>query len=371
MEKNTPAILVLEDGTVYHGHSFGHPKDVVGEVCFTTAMSGYQETLTDPSYRGQIITFTYPMIGNYGIHDDHGESEQVHASGLVVREYVERYSSPKARTSLGGYLQEQGVPGISGVDTRQLVLKIRREGAMRGGIFMRPDFHIECLDQVRAEPSIVGRNLVDEVSVTEPYPFGDHGGKRYRVGVLDFGVKRNSLRLLDAHGFAVTVLPARTPFSSLKEQNFDCYFLSNGPGDPGPLDFAIELVREILSEGKPVLAICLGHQLVGLASGFVTGRLKFGHRGTNQPVLNRLNGRVEITSQNHGFAVERGETHSAKITHVNLNDDTVEGFVDMERNVLSVQYHPEAAPGPHDTTYLFREFFGMVEAHHTGRRLSV
>jgi carbamoyl-phosphate synthase small subunit len=355
------ALLVLENGTVFTGSSFGHSGDSLGEVCFNTSMSGYQEILTDPSYRRQIITMTYPMIGNYGVNEEENESARIQAAGLVVKEYVPHPSNFMARKSLGQFLRDYEVPGIEGIDTRKLVLTLRNEGAMRGGIFTGRPYSPDMLAEVRAQPEMVGLDLASEVSTPEPYSFGEAGGKRYRVAVMDFGVKRNILRLLDAAGFAVQVFPARTGFAELKAGNFDCYFLSNGPGDPDPLDYAIETTRALMEEGKPIFGICLGHQVIGLASGRKSYKLKFGHRGGNQPVKNFKTGRVEITSQNHGFAIAGERGGAVEVTHVNLNDDTIEGFRDNQRPLMCVQYHPEAAPGPHDAAYLFHDFYEMVE----------
>lgn len=358
------ANLVLENGTVFRGRSFGYEGDSCGETCFNTSMAGYQEILTDPSYRRQIVTMTYPMIGNYGVNRQEMESDRIQAAGFVVKEYVPVPSNFRSEQSLGDFLREFKTPAIQGVDTRRLTLMLRREGAMRGGIFVGREYDESMLATVRSIPVMNGLDLAREVTTPRPYSYGESAGKKYRVAVLDFGVKTNILRLLDKSGFAVTVMPAQTDYAALKAQGFDCYFLSNGPGDPEPLDYAINTARGVIADGKPVFGICLGHQVIGLATGRKTFKLKFGHRGGNQPVKNRINGRVEITAQNHGFAVADDENAAVRVTHVNLNDQTIEGFRDSERPIMCVQYHPEAAPGPHDAAYLFDEFYAMVDRHY-------
>lgn len=368
LTNGTKAFLVLEGGAVFEGRSFGAEIDGLGEVCFNTSLSGYQEILTDPSYHRQIVTMTYPMIGNYGVNRSENESEKIRVAGLVVKEYVPEPSNFNSELSLGDFLKEAGVPGIQGLDTRRLVLQIRREGAQRGGIFIAPAYRPDMLEQVRALPSMEGLDLAREVTAQKAYQFGQSAGKRFRVAVLDFGVKTNILRMLSEKGFDVHVFPATTPASELQAANFDCYFLSNGPGDPAPMTYAVDTVRALIAEGKPIFGICLGHQLIGLATGRTSFKLKFGHRGGNQPVKNYKTGRVEITSQNHGFAISDQQTGSVDITHVNLNDQTVEGFADPDRPLMCVQYHPEAAPGPHDAAYLFDDFFTMVERYHAGRQ---
>lgn len=356
-----PAILVLENGSVYSGSSFGSEVDSCGEVCFNTSMTGYQEILTDPSYYRQLVTLTYPMIGNYGIDREVSESDGIKAAGLLVKEYVPRPSNFTSRMTLADFLQEYDIPGMEGLDTRKLVLEIRNSGAMRGGIFMADGYRPEMLEKVLAEPPMQGRDLASLVTTRERYVFGEQNGKKYRVAVLDFGVKTNILRLLDRAGFAVEVLPATTSFEELRKGGFDCYFLSNGPGDPEPLHYAVETVRKIMEDGRPLFGICLGHQLIGLAGGYSTYKLKFGHRGGNQPVQNLATGRVEISSQNHGFAVSVPAGETSEISHINLNDRTVEGFLLKDRPIMCIQYHPEACPGPHDSAHLFRDYYRMVD----------
>lgn len=357
------AHLVLENGDYFVGRSFGHNSTALGEVCFNTSMTGYQEILTDPSYRRQIVTMTYPMIGNYGVNAEENESARIQAAGLIVREYHPRPSNFRSQISLAEFLIQYETTAMQGIDTRKLVLTLRREGALRGGIFIGKNYTPAMLDEVRSIPAMQGQDLVSEVTTPQAYEFGTQTQKRFRVAVLDFGVKTNILRLLDEAGFAIKVFPADTSFEELQQSKFDCYFLSNGPGDPEPLGYAIKTVQALLQEGKPVFGICLGHQLIGLASGRHSFKLKFGHRGGNQPVQNLETGRVEITAQNHGFAIQKDGKSTAEVSHINLNDNTVEGFRDRERPVMCVQYHPEAAPGPHDSAYLFEEFYKMVEEY--------
>lgn len=351
--RGQPGVLVLENGQSFRGRMFGAGVSSLGEVCFNTSMSGYQEILTDPSYAKQIITFTYPMIGNYGVHPDFMESQRMHATGCLVREYVHGHSSHLARGSLHDFLLQCGRPGLEGIDTRRLVLMLRSEGAMRGGIFpgaYSPAF----LEEVRAFPVMEGLDLASAVSSEQSYAYGVHRPGKIELACLDFGIKESILRLLDQAGFNVTVFPARTPAQDL--QHFAAYFLSNGPGDPATLTYAVETIRTLIASGKPIFGICLGHQLLSLATGQSTYKLKFGHRGGNQPVKDKKTGRVEITAQNHGFAVRDGR--ESAVSHVNLNDSTVEGF--RSPQILSIQYHPEASPGPHDSRYLFAEFQSMV-----------
>lgn len=354
------SVLVLENGLYFNGRSFGAEQESLGEVCFNTSMSGYQEILTDPSYRGQIITMTYPMIGNYGISDRFEQSHRVQCSGFVVKQYIRRPSSFLSQKTLGDYLIEQGVPGIEGIDTRKLVLTLRDEGAMRGGIFPGQLYSPALLERVRSIPSMAGLELASVVSTEQAYTFGETAGKRFHIAVIDFGIKKAILQYLNESGFAVHVFPARTPFETIKD--FDCYFLSNGPGDPEPVLAGIETARGILASGKPVFGICLGHQILGLASDRKTYKLKFGHRGGNQPVKDLRTGSVEITAQNHGFAVDTAGAGRLEVIYVNLNDRTIEGFRDRTNPVVSVQHHPEASPGPHDSLHMFADFFQMVES---------
>ena len=354
------AFLVLDNGDIYEGKSFGADSKRVGEIVFNTSMAGYQEILTDPSYRKQIITMTYPMIGNYGINPENMESDSLQASGIIVKEYISRPSNFNSKETLGDFLKRYNIPGISGIDTRKLTRFIRDNGAPNGGIFVAEKYSPAFLEEVKAFPGIKGADLACEVSTEKRYSFGVHNGKKATLAVYDFGVKKNILHLLDKAGFAVTVFPAKTPADELIQENFDAYFLSNGPGDPQPLNYAIQNTKKIMENNKPLFGICLGHQITGLAIGNETYKMKFGHRGGNQPVKNIATGKVEITSQNHGFAVKGNNSGSFQISHTNLNDKTIEGFHSAQGNLMTVQYHPESSPGPHDSEYLFQDFYNMV-----------
>ena len=365
------AILVLEDGAVFNGASFGARGETFGEVVFNTALSGYQEVLTDPSYHGQIVTMTYPHVGNYGVNPADVESSRVRVAGFVVREAVEAYSNYRATATLHDYLAGAGIVGIEGIDTRRLTRHIRSLGAMRGGISTE-DLDPESLRaRVLASPDMNGLNLVDPVTTREPYRAVDAVGEasvepRFKVAAYDYGIKFNILRLLGEHACDVTVYPAATPASEIADGGYDGVFLSNGPGDPAAVGTAIENIKGLLGK-TPVFGICLGHQLLALALGARTYKLKFGHRGINQPVKRLDDGRVEITSHNHGFAVDPGSLKDAtafgrvEMSHVNLNDDTCEGLRCLDVPAFSVQYHPEASPGPHDARYLFDRFAALME----------
>ena len=357
---HTRAYLILEDGTEFEGSMFGADVESLGEAVFNTSMSGYQEVLTDPSYSGQIIAMTYPMMGNYGVNPDDVESGKIQVAGFVVKEYAKNYSNFRATGSLGEYLRDGGVPGIEGVDTRMLTRHIRNRGAMRAGIFLDRK---GAMDRLMAHPKMDGLDLTGKVACREPYAWGDIDPAKPLVAVFDYGVKRNILRLLASHGFSVMVYPGSTPLAEVLKSPVKGIFLSNGPGDPDAVPGAKELVRAIVKEEIPCFGICLGHQLLGLGLGGRTYKLKFGHRGANQPVKNLDTGSVEITSQNHGFAVDYeslGKSAEVDITHVNLNDNTVEGLRHRKLPVFSVQYHPEACPGPRDSRYLFSQFYTLV-----------
>ena len=352
--------LILEDGTEFEGLSFGYESDSIGEVVFNSSMSGYQEVLTDPSYNGQIVTMTYPMIGNYGVNDEDVESDRIHAAGFVVKEYSKNYSNFRATMSLSDYLKESKITAIEGVDTRKLTLHIRDKGALRGGIFFDKT---HAIDRLLSHPKMEGLDLAGKVSCNEPYRFGRLNCSRVKIAVFDFGVKTNILRLLYRSGFSITVYPGDTSLKDVLSDDIKGVFLSNGPGDPDAVHYAKDLVRDIINEGIPCFGICLGHQLLSLGLGGKTYKLKFGHRGANQPVMNLLTGKVEITSQNHGFAVDYesiNELHDIEITHINLNDNTVEGLRHNKLKLFSIQYHPEASPGPRDSEYLFMQFYKMV-----------
>jgi carbamoyl-phosphate synthase small subunit len=369
-----PARLALEDGSVFHGHAFGAKgRTIAGEVVFNTAMCGYQESLTDPSYAGQILVETFPMIGNYGINLEDVESAKVQVAGFVVRELARRHSNYRATTDLATYLTEQGIPAIEGVDTRAITRILRSGGSMRGVISDEAALSDSALvEMARHSPRMSGQNLVPQVACSSAQKWSEDLGawstvpasEPARVLALDCGAKRNILRNLTQRGCVVEVTPHTITSAEILDRyrkgEFDGLFLSNGPGDPAAVAGVIKMLREVLEAQPdlPVFGICLGCQLLGLALGATTYKLKFGHRGANQPVFNSDRGRVEITSQNHGFAVDADslEALGAIITHRNLNDDTVAGFRLEGRPVFAVQHHPEASPGPHDASYLFDEF---------------
>ncbi len=367
------AILALADGRVFHGTALGATGETTGEVVFNTSMTGYQEILTDPSYCGEIVTMTYPQIGNYGINLEDVESRQPFLSGFVVKEACDFPSNWRSTMSLDAYLKENGIVSIQGIDTRALVRHIRDQGA-QNGIISSLDLDPESVvAKARKAPPLVGRDLVKEVTCDKPYHWDEGPWKlgegyvkndkpsRFRVVAYDFGIKRNILRNLVAAGCDVTVVPATTPAKDVLAMNPDGVFLSNGPGDPEPIVYAQENIRELLGK-VPLFGICLGHQLLALALGGKTFKLKFGHRGGNQPVQRSDDRRVEITAQNHGFAVDADSFSDDAIqTHTNLNDNTVEGLACRDIPAFSVQYHPEASPGPHDAAYLFERFIAMME----------
>jgi len=364
-----PGFLALEDGTVFEGFSIGADGERDGEVVFNTSLTGYQEILTDPSYRGQIVTMTYPMIGNVGINLDDLESSHPRIAGFIVRESSRIHSNFRSTGSLSDYLQKHEIVAISGIDTRALVRRIRDRGAQKGIISSIDSNHESLVRKAKSSPGLVGRDLVKEVMPaakqdwnTDLHPYATLGnetsstGPKPHVVCLDFGMKWNIPRHLSHRGNRVTILPGSATAAEVLAQNPDGVFLSNGPGDPEPLTYAIECIQGLLGK-KPVFGICLGHQLLSLAAGAKTFKLKFGHRGANQPVLNCLSGKVEITSQNHGFAVEEDSLPDClEITHRNLNDNTIAGVRHKQVNAFSVQYHPEASAGPHDSSYLFDQF---------------
>jgi carbamoyl-phosphate synthase small subunit len=371
--------LVLEDGSAWRGEAFGARAEADGEVVFHTGMTGYQEILTDPSYAGQIVCMTYPEIGNTGANAEDEESRDIFLRGFIVRDHVDFPSSWRSQESLQAYLERHGIPGLSGIDTRALVRRIRSHGAMNGVLVHGEADPVELAERARALPSMEGRILVDEVTCAEPYVWtegvawrGDGAAQapppepRYRVVAFDYGVKRNILRELVDCGFDVQVVPANTPAAEVLALEPDGVFLSNGPGDPDAVEYAAPIVRELIGR-VPIFGICLGHQILGLALGGRRTKLRFGHHGANQPALEASTGRVLIASENHGFALEAGSLAGdpdIEITHVNLNDQTVEGLRHRRHPVFSVQYHPEASPGPHDAAYLFERFRTLIESSH-------
>ncbi|MBM4000673.1 MAG: glutamine-hydrolyzing carbamoyl-phosphate synthase small subunit [Planctomycetes bacterium] len=372
MHLNQPAKLALEDGTVFTGESFGAEGEVDGEVVFNTSMTGYQEILSDPSYRGQIVTMTYPEIGNYGVNDEDLESRKPHLAGFIVRQASRRVSNFRATGRLHDFLRSHGIVGLAGIDTRALVRRIRTRGALKGVVSTRDLDDRRLVDKAKSSPGLVGRDLVREVlpdrmrewdSGLSPWAFlpGRSGSSTRsadepRVAALDFGMKWNIARHLRDMGCRVTILPGNATAAEILDLRPDGIFLSNGPGDPEPIDYAIRAIRELLGK-VPIFGICLGHQLLALACGAKTYKLKFGHRGANQPVLHLPTGKVEITSQNHGFAVERESLPDClEVTHIHLNDETIAGVRHRALPAFGVQYHPEASAGPHDSRYLFHAF---------------
>ena len=370
LNKERSALLVLEDGSVFEGFAFAGSGETMGEVVFNTGMTGYQEIITDPSYKGQIVAMTYPLIGNYGINEEDMESAGIHLEGFIVKEYQSNPSNWRMRQSLKSFLEDHGKIGMEGIDTRALTRRLRISGAMKGIISTETKDIAALLKKIKAYPGLIGRDLVWEVSCPKPYLWKkgapDSGKipikkpvKKLRVVVLDCGVKYNILRLLENNGCEVLVLPAFSSGKDILAHKPDGVLLSNGPGDPAALPYIVDAARTVIGQ-VPVFGICLGHQIIGQAIGGYTEKLKFGHHGINQPVKNVDTGRVEITSQNHGFVVVLASVGSkAKKTYHNLNDATSEGM--QMPLTMSVQYHPEAAPGPHDTEYLFLQFIEIMQ----------
>jgi carbamoyl-phosphate synthase small subunit len=370
LRKNRQALLVLEDGSVFEGFAFAGAGETLGEVVFNTGMTGYQEVITDPSYKGQIVTMTYPLVGNYGINDEDMESAGIHLEGFIVKEYQSNPSNWRMKTSLKSFLEDSGKIGMEGIDTRALTRRLRLSGSMKGIISTETKNVAELLTKVRSYPGLIGRDLVREVSCQKPYLWKNGAPaknkipikkpvKKLRVVVLDCGVKYNILRLLENNGCEVVVVPAFATGAEILSYQPDGVLLSNGPGDPAALPYIVDTARTVMGQA-PVFGICLGHQIIGQAIGGTTEKLKFGHHGINQPVKNMETGRVEITSQNHGFVVvpESVENKAIK-SYINLNDATSEGM--KLSGTMSVQYHPEAAPGPHDTEYLFSQFVQIIK----------
>ena len=386
------AILALEDGTVFVGTGFGAKLVHTGEVCFNTSMTGYQEILTDPSYRGQFVTMTCPLIGNYGVSEVDSESSQVHVRGFVIEELCEVPSNWRSEQSLSDYLEKNGVPGIEGIDTRALTKTLRVNGAMKACLCTDGSLTAEeCVAKAKGAESMAGADFVKEVTTSETYQWDPDGIEsrqwtivnpssseelieldgemyhslsepKYRIVAYDFGIKKNILRCLRQNGFDVTVVNSKTSASDVLALNPDGVFLSNGPGDPAALDYIHQEIKQLIDK-KPVFGICLGHQILAHVFGGKTFKLKFGHRGGNHPVKDLRTGKISITSQNHGFAVDSADLpEDIEVTHVNLNDDTVEGMKHRDLPVFSVQYHPEAAPGPHDAEYFFKEFANLIDS---------
>jgi len=369
------ALIALEDGTIFEGKSFTGPGEAVGEIVFNTSMSGYQEVLTDPSYTGQIVTMTYPLIGNYGVNREDMESAGIHPKAFLVKEYNGFPSNHRSNRTLAEFLKEHGILGVEGFDTRALVRHIRTKGAMKS-IVSTEDLDPESLvKRAREWSGLVGQDMVKRVTCTEPYCWGENkpaagnnfstakasGENPLKIVAFDFGIKYNQLRLFAEKGCLMQVVPATTDARTVLDMNPDGIFLSNGPGDPEGVEGVVDTIKELLGK-KPIFGICLGHQMLALAYGGSTYKLKFGHRGGNQPVKDLTTGKVEITSQNHGFCVDPDSlsTDDVEVTHINLNDNSVEGMKHKKHPAFSVQYHPEHAPGPHDAIYLFDRFIDMI-----------
>src|SRR6056297_2388381 len=357
------ALILLADGTIFYGKAVGGREGTaVGEVCFNTGMTGYQEIFTDPSYYGQLMVTTNAHIGNYGAHEDEVESDSVKIAGLICKNFSYKYSRPDAKMSLLEFLDKNNLLAISDVDTRALVSYIRDNGAMNALISTKVD-DIEALkEELSKVPSMEGLELSSKVSTKEPYFYGDEDAE-IKISALDIGIKKNILRNLAKRGAYIKVFPYNASYNEMKEWNPDGFFISNGPGDPEPLTDAVAATKEMIASDKPLFGICLGHQVLALANGVSTYKMHNGHRGINHPILNLVTGKGEITSQNHGFAVNREETEAnaeLEITHTHLNDQTVAGIKMKNKDVFSVQYHPEASPGPHDADYLFDDFFKLI-----------
>ncbi|MBI3018273.1 MAG: glutamine-hydrolyzing carbamoyl-phosphate synthase small subunit [Deltaproteobacteria bacterium] len=361
MSTTSKAILALENGIVLEGKSFGAEGERTGEVVFHTAMTGYQEVLTDPSYKGQMVVMTYPQIGNTGINSLDHESDRIHLEGFIVKEYCGTPSNWRSEKTLAQFLKEFDVPGISGIDTRYLTRILRTEGSLRAVLSTKDFNHPRLIEKAKAIPSMAGKNLAKLVSTSHPYEFQEKKNSKTHVVALDLGIKKTILKKLASLDCKITVVPASTDPETILRLNPDGIFLSNGPGDPAAVTDVIKTTKGLIGK-KPIFGICLGHQILARALGGTTSKLKFGHHGANHPVLNQKTKAIEITSQNHNFVVDRTSLHGkVEVTHINLNDQTVEGFWDPEKKVFAVQYHPEAAPGPHDSYYLFKQFCNLME----------
>lgn len=373
--KTMKAYLALEDGLVFEGEGFGAPGEIYGEIVFNTSLTGYQEILTDPSYKGQIVTMTYPHIGNYGVNEDDEESKGPCAEGLIIKELSPVVSNYRSRMTLDAYMKKHGKIGIQGIDTRKLVKHLRDEGAKKGILSTTDGDPKRLVQKAKDSPSIVGVDLVKEVTCNKAYEFtealpeefewGNGRKKQFEVVAIDSGIKHNILRKLNQHGFSVHVVPASASADEILSRKPHGVFLSNGPGDPAAVPYLVKTVQKLI--GKiPIFGICLGHQILGQALGGKTSKLKFGHRGGNHPVMDLKTRKIEITSQNHGFVVDIDSLpqDEIEVTHVNLNDKTLEGIQHKKLPLFSVQYHPENSPGPHDSDYLFQRFYELVEKNH-------
>tara|TARA_B100001250_G_scaffold407977_1_gene429596 strand:+ start:251 stop:1402 length:1152 start_codon:yes stop_codon:yes gene_type:complete len=366
-QKQKSAKLVLENGIVLEGISFGYLGETIGEICFNTGMTGYQEILTDPSYCGQLVTMTQPHIGNYGINEEDIESDKIQVSGFIIKQETILPSNYRSQQSIGDYLRKNKIIGIQGVDTRMLTRIIRTQGAMNAIISTEDINKQSLLRKLKKAPSMSGLDLAKVVTCKKSYTLGDKKSK-FQIVAIDYGIKKNILNLLENSGCYVTVIPANTPLEKILKLNPDGIFLSNGPGDPAAVNYGIDTIKSLLGV-KPIFGICLGHQILALALGGETYKLKFGHRGCNHPVKNLDNGQIEITSQNHGFSVKSNSlSEDIKITHISLNDETVEGIYSKKYSAFSVQYHPESSPGPHDSRYLFNQFISLMEQFKSAKK---
>ena len=358
---NSTTKLILENGIVFKGISLGANGETAGEICFNTGMTGYQEILTDPSYYGQIITMTYPHIGNYGINNNDMESNKIHAAGFIIKEETAIPSNFQSIISFGEYLKKNKIVGIQNIDTRMLTRIIRNEGAMNAIISNKDLNEKSLLKKLRLAPSMDGADLVKYVTTKKIFDWNIDNNNQYKIAAIDFGIKYNIIKQFIKHDCNVKIFPATTSYKKILEYNPDGIFLSNGPGDPAAVKYAIKTVKQLIGK-KPIFGICLGHQILALALGGKTYKLKFGHRGCNHPIKNLQTNKTEITSQNHGFSIDpKSLNKNINVTHISLNDKTIEGFQCKEKQLFSVQFHPESSPGPHDSKYLFDEFINMIK----------